>query len=50
MTVVVGVDEAGRSLTAIQLAAREASYRGAPLIAVMAYSGKGAVDTGRRST
>jgi len=40
MTVVVGVDEAGRSLTAIQLAAREASYRGAPLIAVVAYSGE----------
>jgi nucleotide-binding universal stress UspA family protein len=40
MTVVVGVDGAGRSLTAIQLAAREASYRGARLIAVMAYAGE----------
>src|ERR1700758_3689549 len=43
MTVVVGVDGAGRSLTAIQVAAREASYRGAPLIAVMAYSGERAL-------
>jgi nucleotide-binding universal stress UspA family protein len=43
MTVVVGVDGAGRSLTAIQVAAREASFRGAPLIAVMAYSGERAL-------
>ena len=43
MTVVVGVDGAGRSLTAIQLAAREAGYRDAPLIAVMAYSGERAL-------
>jgi nucleotide-binding universal stress UspA family protein len=43
MTVVVGVDGAGRCLTAIQLAAREASFRDAPLIAVMAYSGERAL-------
>ena len=43
MTVVVGVDGAGHSLAAIQLAAREASYRDAPLIAVMAYSGQRAL-------
>jgi len=43
MTVVVGVDGAGRSLAAILLAAREASYRGAPLIAVMTYSGERAL-------
>jgi len=43
MTVVVGVDGAARSLTAIQLAAREAGYRDAPLIAVMAYSGERAL-------
>lgn len=40
MTVVVGVDGAGRGLAAIQLAAREARFRDAPLIAVMAYSGE----------
>jgi nucleotide-binding universal stress UspA family protein len=39
MTVVVGVSGAVRSLTAIQLAAQEASCRDAPLIAVMVYSG-----------
>ena len=33
----MGVDGAGRSESAIQLAAREADYRHAPLIAVMAY-------------
>ena len=43
MTVVVGVDGAGRSLTAIQVAAQEESFRGAPLIAVMAYSGERAL-------
>jgi nucleotide-binding universal stress UspA family protein len=43
MTVVVGVDGAGRGLTAIQLAAREASCRDAPLIAVMVYSGERAL-------
>lgn len=41
-TVVVGVDEAG-SRKAIRLAAQEASYRDAPLIAVMAYSGDRAI-------
>ncbi len=34
----MGVDGAGRSESAIQLAAREADYRHAPLIAVMGYS------------
>ena len=43
MTVVVGVDGAGRCLTAIRLAAQEASCRDAPLIAVMAYSGERAL-------
>jgi nucleotide-binding universal stress UspA family protein len=43
MTVVVGVDRAGRCLTAIRLAAREASCRDAPLLAVMAYSGERAL-------
>ena len=43
MAVVVGVDGAGRSGDAIQLAAREAAYRRAPLIAVMAYSGERAL-------
>jgi nucleotide-binding universal stress UspA family protein len=43
MTVVVGVSGAVRSLTAIQLAAQEASCRDAPLIAVMAYSGERAL-------
>jgi hypothetical protein len=37
--VVAGVDGAGRSRAAIQLAAREARYRDTRLIAVMAYSG-----------
>jgi hypothetical protein len=43
MTVVAGVDGAGRSRAAIQLAAREARYRDTPLIAVMAYSGERAL-------
>jgi nucleotide-binding universal stress UspA family protein len=38
MTVVVGVDEIPESLAAIQLAGREAEYRGVRLVAVMAYS------------
>jgi nucleotide-binding universal stress UspA family protein len=38
-TVVVGVQEGGSSRTTIKLAAQEARYRHAPLIAVMAYSG-----------
>jgi nucleotide-binding universal stress UspA family protein len=38
--VVVGVDGSGASRAAIALAAREARYRGAPLIAVQAYSGE----------
>jgi nucleotide-binding universal stress UspA family protein len=40
MAVVVGVDESARSRAAIRLAAQEADYRGAELIAVMAYSGE----------
>jgi nucleotide-binding universal stress UspA family protein len=42
MTVVVGVDGPG-SYAAIRLAAQEASYRAAPLLAVMAYSGERAL-------
>ena len=38
-SVVVGVEEGGNSRTAIKLAAQEARFRHAPLIAVMAYSG-----------
>jgi nucleotide-binding universal stress UspA family protein len=38
-TVVVGVKAFGRSRDAIRLAAREASYRGAGLLAITAYSG-----------
>ena len=40
MTVVVGVDGSAGSQGAIRLAAQEARYRGAPLLAVMAYSGE----------
>ena len=40
MTVVVGVDGSAGSQAAIRLAATEASYRTAPLLAVMAYSGE----------
>ena len=43
MTVVVGVEESARSRDAIRLAAQEADYRGAELIAVMAYSGERAL-------
>ena len=39
MTVVVGVDGSPGSHSAIRLALREASYRGVPLTAVMAYGG-----------
>ena len=39
-TVVVGVGESARSRSAIRLAAEEADYRGADLIAVMTYSGE----------
>ena len=39
-TVVVGVEEGGRSRATIKVAAQEARYRAAPLIAVMAYSGE----------
>lgn len=39
-TVVVGVEGGRGSRKAIKLAAQEARYRGAPLIAVMAYSGE----------
>jgi nucleotide-binding universal stress UspA family protein len=42
-TVVVGVEGGRGSRTAIKLAAQEARYRDAPLIAVMAYSGDRAV-------
>jgi nucleotide-binding universal stress UspA family protein len=38
-SVVVGVEDGGGSRTAIMLAAQEARFRHAPLIAVMAYSG-----------
>jgi nucleotide-binding universal stress UspA family protein len=40
MAVVVGVEESARSRAAIRLAAQEADYRGAELIAIMAYSGE----------
>lgn len=40
MTVVVGVDGSAGSQAAIRLAALEARYRSAPLLAVMAYSGE----------
>jgi nucleotide-binding universal stress UspA family protein len=40
MTVVVGVDGSAGSQAAIRLAAQEARYRTAPLLAVMAYSGE----------
>ena len=43
MTVVVGVDGSAGSQAAIRLAAREARYRTAPLMAVMAYSGERAL-------
>src|SRR5690348_16238141 len=42
-TVVVGVEGTGSSRTAIRMAAQEARYRGAKLIAVMAYSGERAL-------
>jgi nucleotide-binding universal stress UspA family protein len=42
-TVVVGVEGGSGSRTAIKMAAQEARYRDAPLIAVMAYSGERAV-------
>ena len=38
-SVVVGVENGGGSRTAIKVAAQEARFRHAPLIAVMAYSG-----------
>jgi nucleotide-binding universal stress UspA family protein len=40
MSVVVGVDGTAASRAAIRIAAEEAGYRHAPLIAVMAYSGQ----------
>lgn len=47
-TVVVGVEGGRGSRTAIKLAAQEARYRDAPLIAVMAYSGdRAAAQAGR---
>ncbi len=39
-TIVVGVEESGSYRTTIKLAAQEARYRDAQLIAVMAYSGE----------
>ena len=42
-SVVVGVEDGGGSRTAIKAAAQEARFRHAPLIAVMAYSGDGAM-------
>jgi len=42
-TVVVAVEGGSGSRTAIKMAAQEARYRDAPLIAVMAYSGERAV-------
>ena len=42
-TVVVGVEGSGGSRTAIRLAAQEARYRNAELIAVMTYSGERAL-------
>ena len=42
-TVVVGVKETGASRAAIRLAAREARYRGAELVAMMAYHGEPAL-------
>ena len=41
--VVVGVEGSGSSRTAIRMAAEEALYRGAELVAVMAYSGERAL-------
>jgi nucleotide-binding universal stress UspA family protein len=43
MTVVVGVDGSAGSWAAISLAAQEARYRGAPLLAVMAYTAERAL-------
>ena len=43
MSVVVGVDGTAASRAAIRIAAQEARYRRAPLIAVMAYGGHRAV-------
>jgi nucleotide-binding universal stress UspA family protein len=40
MSVVVGVDSSAGSRAAVRLAAHEARYRQAPLVAVMAYSGE----------
>lgn len=45
MTVVVGVDGQAGSRAAIRVAADEARYRGAGLIAIMAYSGDRALGT-----
>jgi hypothetical protein len=42
-TVVVAVEETAASRAAIRLAAQEAGYREAPLIAVMAYSSNSAL-------
>jgi nucleotide-binding universal stress UspA family protein len=47
-SVVVGVEDGGASRTAIKMAAQEARFRRARLIAVMAYSGDRAVAALRR--
>jgi nucleotide-binding universal stress UspA family protein len=44
-TVVVGIEEGGHSRITIKLAAQEARYRHAPLIAVMAYCGERVLGT-----
>jgi nucleotide-binding universal stress UspA family protein len=49
-SVVVGVEDGGCSRTAIELAAQEARFRHAPLIAVMAYSGDRAMAPAGRPT
>jgi nucleotide-binding universal stress UspA family protein len=48
-SVVVGVEDGGGSRAAIQLAAQEARFRHAPLIAVMAYSDDRAMAPAGRS-
>ena len=47
LAILVGVDGSAASRTAIAAAAREASYRSAPLIALQAYSGEQIQHAGR---